>query len=275
MRLRILFISVFSSLISYAQFVPHAYESNIDNDPEVYGGKTEWKRFLHDHMVYPAEDLKKKKQGTVHIFFIVTKDGKAVNQRIIKSVSPAIDKEALRLLNMLDWFPASRNGELLNVNNSVDITFSISKYKKCVKERGYDKGIFCNSKENLPKDSSLSIYESVDKNPTFCNPEKTFSEFIYSNFEYPELAKQQGLEGKITMSFIVEPDGRVSNIRIQDGGLSGGCNNEAIRVVALTTWKGAVKNNTYVRYRMFYTMVLSLKVNVKDNNPGSQSLWGR
>ncbi len=271
MKHKLVIIFLFSVCTSFAQFIPHAYSYNVDNFPDVFGGKSEWKRFLHDHMIYPTEELAKKTEGKVQIFFIVTKEGKGINPKIGKSVSPAIDKEAMRLFNMLEWLPSSQNGTAVDVDHSVEINFSVSKYKKWVKERGYDKLAFT----DIPSDTSFAVHESADKGPSFTNPDKTYAEFIYSNLEYPEMASRQGLEGNLAMSFIVEPDGHVSNIRIQNAGIGGGCNEEAIRVIGLTTWKPAKKNNMYVRYRMYYTMVFSIKNSFKDNSGGTQRNGGQ
>src|ERR1700752_1025144 len=85
------------------------YNFNVDNFPDIYGGNEEMKRFLHDHLIYPAEDLKSKKEGTVSLNFVVTKEGKTENIRVSKSVSPDINKEALRLVKLLDWIPSMKD----------------------------------------------------------------------------------------------------------------------------------------------------------------------
>ncbi len=271
MKNKLVIFLLFIASVSFAQFVPHAYSYNVDNFPDVFGGKSELKRFLRDHMVYPPEELAKKREGVVQIFFIVTKEGKGISPKIGKSISPAIDKEALRLFSMLEWLPSSQNGTAVDVDHSIEINFSISKYKKWVKERGYEKAMFA----DFPLDSSFAIHESAEKGPFFTNPDKTYAEFIYSNLEYPEMASRQGLEGNLVMNFIVEPNGKVSNIRIQNAGIGGGCNEEAIRVIGLTTWKPAKKNGMYIRYRMYYTMVFSIKNSYKDNSSGTQRNGGQ
>jgi TonB family protein len=266
--LALFFLLITSAML--AQLVPHAYTYNIDNFPEVYGGKPEWKRFLHDHLRYPKQDLADKYEGTVKIYFVVTKEGKPARAKVIESVSTNIDNEALRLLSLLEWIPTRQNDSVVNAEHSVEINFSISKYKKAVKERGYETAAF----EDLPMDTTFTVYESADKGPSFADPEKTFPEFVYSSLEYPEMAARQGLEGNITMNFIIEPDGRTSNIRITKG-IGGGCNEEAIRVVGKTKWKPAQKNGRYVRYRMYYTMLFNLKNSFKDNSNGSQRAGGQ
>jgi TonB family protein len=228
----ILLIAQFSLLISNVCIAQEKsrYSFNVDNFPDVYGGKTELKRFLHDHLVYPADDFKNKKEGTVLLTFVVTKEGKSINILATKPVTAAIDKEAIRLVKLIDWIPAHKEGNAVDVKFFLEIPFSISKYKKAIKERGFDKPLYT----DLPTDTSLNVYETAEQSPIFNNPEKTFTEFIYSNLEYPEVASRQNIEGNIKLTFVVEPDGMVSNIKILGEGVGGGCNNEAIRVIGLT-----------------------------------------
>ena len=229
------------------------------------------KRFLHDNLIYPAADFKNKKEGVVLLAFIVNKEGKSVDIKVSKSVTPAIDKEAIRLLRLIEWTPSQKEGNAVNVNFYLEVNFSVSKYKKIVKERGFDAPLYT----DIPTDTSLNVYETAERSPIYSNADKTFTEFIYTTMEYPEIAARQGIEGNIKLSFVVEPNGQTSNIKIINGGISGGCNNEAIRVVGLTKWQPAIRDKQYVRYRMSFTMNFSLKNNYKDNSNGSQRSWGQ
>lgn len=254
-----------------AQLEPHLYTYSIDNFPDVYGGREEWKRFLRHHMIYPRAELKQRVGGTVKIYFVVTKDGRAARARVTKHVSAAIDREALRLLSLLEWMPAHQRDSAVNAEHSVEITFSPAKYRKWVKERGYAVAAFT----DLPLDTSFIVYKSADKKPAFADPEKTFLQFVTANMEYPEVAKRKGMEGEVGLSFVVEPDGRTSNIRIETG-LGGGCNEEATRVIGLTKWQPAQKDGKYVRYRMNATVSFKLINTFKDNSSGSQrAMWGQ
>jgi TonB family protein len=260
-----------STFVFKAQTDKNLYQFNVDNFPEVYGGKVELKRFLHDHLVYPTDDFKNKKEGTVQLNFVVTKDGKTTNVTVFKSLTSATDKEAVRLLSLLDWIPSRKEGTPADVNFNLEIPFSISKYKKQVKERGFDTPLYI----DIPTDSSTNVYETAERSPLFNNPDKTFTEFVYSTLEYPEIASRQNIEGKVQLSFVVEPDGMVSNIKVLNGGITGGCNAEAIRVISLTKWQPAIRDGKYVRYRMSFTMNFSLKNSFKDNSNGNQRAWGQ
>jgi len=269
-------IKVFLLLFLVAIFVVKAQQTenrssfNVDNLPETFGGKEDLKRFLHNHLIYPAEDVKNKKEGVVTLNFVVTKEGSATNIQVAKPVTPNIDKEAVYLLKLIEWIPAKKEGSAINVNFTLDIPFSISKYKKAVKERGFDTPLYV----DLSTDSSFSVYETAERSPLYNNPDKTFTEFIYATMQYPEIAVRQGIEGNVKLTFVVEPDGQTSNIKIISG-INGGCNNEAIRVIGLTKWQPAIRNKQYVRYRMSFSMNFSLKNNNKDFSNGTQRSWGQ
>lgn len=55
-------------------------------------------------------------------------------------------------------------------------------------------------------------------------------EFIAKNIKYPPMARESGIQGRVFVNFVVEPDGRVSNVKVLRG-IGGGCDEEAIRVV--------------------------------------------
>ncbi|MBS1647371.1 MAG: energy transducer TonB [Bacteroidetes bacterium] len=265
---RLFLLLVFSTSL-WAQ--KGVYQFNVDNFPSIDGGNQEIKRFLHDHLIYPAQELKEKKEGTVRVFFIVTKSGKSEQLKINQTLSPACDKEALRLVKLIEWQPSHKGGTAVDVNFSLDVPFSVSKYKKAVKQRGFDSTLHT----DFPSDTGFSVYETAERMPVFNNTEQTFPEFVYAQLQYPDVAMRQNIEGNMNVTFIIEPDGMTSNIKILNGGLAGGCNDEAIRVIGLSKWIPALRDKKQVRYRMHFTMKFSLKNTFKDNANGTQRNWGQ
>jgi TonB family protein len=243
---------------------------SVDQLPTIYGGYQEMKRFLHDNLIYPSNDFAEKKQGTVTLNFVITKEGRSAFISVVKSVSPAIDKEAIRLLKLLDWIPAFKKEKPIDVYYELKINFSIAKYKKQVKQRGFDTPLYT----DLPTDTSLNRYQTAEQAPVFNCADKTFPDFVYSKLEYPDIAKRQFMEGDVQLSFVVEPNGQVSNIKILNKGLGGGCDNEAIRIIGLTKWKPAIRNNQYVRYQKTATVNFSLKNTFTNNNLYRQNVGG-
>jgi protein TonB len=63
------------------------------------------------------------------------------------------------------------------------------------------------------------------------------SAFLAKNIEYPEQAKKEKITGRVFVSFVVEKNGEVSNVKILRG-IGGGCDEEALRVVSkMPKWK--------------------------------------
>lgn len=62
--------------------------------------------------------------------------------------------------------------------------------------------------------------------------ERKMLEFIYRNVRYPELARQNGIEGVVVISFVVERNGVLTNVQIARD-IGGGCGEESKRVVEL------------------------------------------
>ncbi len=67
--------------------------------------------------------------------------------------------------------------------------------------------------------------------------EKKLLEFIYEYIEYPDIARETGLEGRAIVQFVVDKDGRVSNVKVVRD-IGGGCGDEAVRVIKLMNEKG-------------------------------------
>jgi protein TonB len=77
---------------------------------------------------------------------------------------------------------------------------------------------------------SDKVYDVVDQKPEFL-PKDQLTSFIADNLVYPENAREQGLEGVVKISFIVEKDGRVSGATILKSSNVAELDMEAIRVV--------------------------------------------
>ena len=73
--------------------------------------------------------------------------------------------------------------------------------------------------------------------PMFPGGEEAMFKYLANNINYPEYAKSLGITGKLSISFVVDKKGNISDIKINGEGLKGGCNEEAIRVVKnMPTW---------------------------------------
>ena len=98
----------------------------VEKMPEFPGGVQELLGFLSKTIKYPAEAEKAGKQGRVLATFVVKKDGSISDARIVKSVDPLLDAEALRVINAMPaWVPGTQSGKPVNVKYTVPITFRL------------------------------------------------------------------------------------------------------------------------------------------------------
>ena len=94
--------------------------------PQFPGGSSKLFEFLSMNIKYPAEAEKNDVQGRVIATFVVEKDGEISNAKVVKSVHPALDAEALRVINsMPKWIPGMQNGEAVRVKYTVPVTFRL------------------------------------------------------------------------------------------------------------------------------------------------------
>ena len=103
------------------------------------------------------------------------------------------------------------------------------------------------------------VYQIVEQMPSFPGGERKLSEFIANSIQYPQEAQKTGIQGRVFVSFIVEPDGSVSNVKVQQG-IGGGCDQEAIRVIkSMPKWTPGKHNDQPVRVRFALPIVFKAK----------------
>lgn len=94
--------------------------------PEFPGGQSELLKYLARNIKYPAESFKNKEEGKVQMAFIVNKDGSISDVRVLKSATPALDAEAIRVIkSMPTWTPGKNKGKAVRVSYTAPIYFKI------------------------------------------------------------------------------------------------------------------------------------------------------
>lgn len=104
-----------------------------------------------------------------------------------------------------------------------------------------------NSIQAQAPDSEGQIIPAVEKMPEFKGGEKKLREFLSGNLIYPDSARLNGISGTVYISFVVEADGELTDIKPVRG-LGGGLTEEAIRVILLMPkWEPGRVNGKPVR----------------------------
>ena len=99
----------------------------VNTAPEFPGGMKACLEFLYKNITYPAQAIESKQEGQVVIQFVVTKNGKIIDPKVVKSVSPSLDAEAIRIINLMpDWTPGKqKNGQEVNSRFTLPVRFTL------------------------------------------------------------------------------------------------------------------------------------------------------
>ena len=98
----------------------------VEQMPSFPGGAAELMKWLSSHVQYPAIAIESCIQGTVIVAFIVEPDGSVSNAKLMRSVDPCIDQEALRVVRQMPkWKPGKQDGSTVRVKFHLPIKFML------------------------------------------------------------------------------------------------------------------------------------------------------
>ena len=98
----------------------------VEQNPAFPGGDAELMKWLQKNLKYPASAQENGIQGRVLVQFVVNKDGSIVDPKVLRSVDPALDKEAMRVVTaMPKWTPGKQRGKTVRVKFTLPVTFRL------------------------------------------------------------------------------------------------------------------------------------------------------
>jgi len=108
--------------------IPEDKDRIISNDcamPTFPGGNGALMEFIRKNLKYPVTTS--CIQGRVIVRFVINKEGKVSNAFIFRGIDPLLDKEAIKVVNMMpDWIPAHKDGENYNYLYTLPIVFQLN-----------------------------------------------------------------------------------------------------------------------------------------------------
>lgn len=91
------------------------------------------------------------------------------------------------------------------------------------------------------------------------DPNKTFSKWVANNIVYPELAKENGVSGRVTLTFVISPDGQVTNVKVVRG-IDPALDKEAVRVVSSSPkWTPGHQRDRAVKVMYTFPVIFQLR----------------
>lgn len=98
----------------------------VERLPEFPGGMVEFMKWLTKNLSYPVIAQQQKIQGKVLVSFIINKDGTVSSPKVVKSVSPELDREALRVIRIMPkWKPGEDRGKPCRTYFCIPVVFKL------------------------------------------------------------------------------------------------------------------------------------------------------
>jgi protein TonB len=113
-------------------------------------------------------------------------------------------------------------------------------------------------KADTSKASQKKVYTSIEKIPEFPGGITAFYTYLSKNLHYPDVARLLGINGKLVVSFVVDKDGRVTDVTPKNC-VGAGCEAEAVRLLESSpAWKPGIQDDKPVR--VMYSVPISFTV---------------
>lgn len=124
----------FVGSISFAQEIESEGEIEdyifviVEEMPEFPGGKDSLYKFLGANIVYPNKAKKDGIEGKVYVNFTIEKDGAINEVKVLRSVHPLLDEEAVRVVESFPkWKPGKQKGKTVRVSYNLPLNFVLNK----------------------------------------------------------------------------------------------------------------------------------------------------
>lgn len=207
--------------------------------PENNGGWNKFYNYLSRTVKYPKLAYQYQLQGNVLIKFTLT-SGVVSGISTGALLGQGCDAEVMRTIMNFDDFKSVDNGHY-----TIKVAFRLPGVNTRVKNnvsstpKGYTAlntiTITSSAKSGeiaeLPQDQRIYDFVSLDKQPGFPGGMDKFYTYIKAGIRYPKEAIEKNIQGKVFLSFIVEDDGQLSDIKVTRG-IGGGADEEAVRLLS-------------------------------------------
>ena len=135
----------------------------------------------------------------------------------------------------------------INLEDDANLAVDIQDYREAVVE------------EEEVEEEAIP-FQLVEQKPSFNGGDANeFSKWVNSKLVYPEIAKENGVQGRVTLMFTVEADGRVTNVRVVRG-VDESLDKEAVRVVSSSPkWKPGRQRDRAVKVTYTFPVIFQLR----------------
>ena len=215
----------------------------VEKMPEFPGGKETLIAYLASSIKYPKTAAENGIQGRVICQFIVDKTGKIDSVKIVRSIHPFLDAEAIRVIKaMPTWIPGEQRGEKVNVRYTLPINFALNQKAD-------------NTKTN---NQTTAIFEDYEVMPVYPGGDAALFKFLQENVKYPTEAAKKGIQGRVICQFIIEKTGDIDSVKVVRG-IDPHLDAEAVRVIkGMPKWTPGTYRGEKVKIK--YTLPVNFKL---------------
>ena len=119
--------------------------------------------------------------------------------------------------------------------------------------------------EAKPVEEEVEVEEEipfaiVEDKPTFQGKDANeFTKWVYNNIEYPEIAKENGIQGRVTVQFTIDKDGSVKDVKVLRG-VDSSLDKEAVRVIQKSPkWSPGKQRGKPAKVKYTFPIIFQLR----------------
>ncbi len=252
---------IFSSLIAvllftlcisttYAQDNKVYDHVSIKTPPSYPGGIQKFYDFFGSTLKYPNPAVENNIQGTLYVGFVIEKDGSLTDIKLNgRKLGYGTDEEAIRVVKLSrKWNPGMVDGKAVRVQYNIPVKFALAN-KKPNPTTAMAKTTPVMSNIRV-EENTIYDHVSMETPPTYPGGIAELYKFLISNMVYPKAAAEAKVKGTAYVTYTIEKDGSVTDVKVEGRKLGAGLDEEAIRVVKLSKkWNPGMQNGKPVRVK--------------------------
>lgn len=215
--------------------------------PEFPEGKTGMVKFIKKNLKYPETYQEQGIDEIVRVSFWVQKDGSIRNVMITEGCNSYLKEETIRVIrSMPNWIPTKANAHPIALYCTLTINFKPNKEIEIDEDEIYF----------TPDRFDDYPYTTVEQMPQYPGGEAEMMKYISKNLKYPILDKEEAIQSRVTVRFIVEKDGTLSNFEVLRGIVPEYDEATVEMIKQMPTWIPGKQNGKAVR--VYYTLPIMI-----------------
>ena len=203
---------------------------SMETPPAYPGGIQKFYDFFGANIKYPKSAVENNIQGTLYLTFIVEKDGALSGVKLEgRKLGYGTEEEAMRVLKLSKkWNPGMQDGKPVRVQYNIPIKFTLPKKKP------NPTTAMVKAEPVRVEPNTVYSHVSMENPPSYPGGIAKFYEFLGKNITYPKAASEAKVKGTVYVTYTIEADGSLTDIKTEGKKLGAGLDEEAVRVVKLS-----------------------------------------